>query len=143
VAVGGPYANRLLDLVGELARGLGATVVVFHMRERPFTGSEWILGEGGLVEGVDEATRVIDLVIARLRSAGVRARGSIRGGRVGQVGREILEVAAAEGADLIVLGCHRRSVLDELLGGSVARRVRRGSAVPVLVVPRHRRGDSG
>jgi nucleotide-binding universal stress UspA family protein len=132
-------SNGVLDLVCELGRGLGATVVAFHVREWLFRGSEWVLGEGAFVEGRAEAARLLDQVIGRIRSAGIPARGIAGGGRPGQVGRRIIEVARAERADLIVLGFHRHSFVDELLGGSVARKVRRGSSLPVVTVPRGRR----
>ncbi|MGQ0550972.1 MAG: universal stress protein [Armatimonadota bacterium] len=46
----------------------------------------------------------------------------------------ILEVAKAEGADLIVLGTHGRTGLSHVLFGSVAEHVVRHSHVPVLTV---------
>jgi nucleotide-binding universal stress UspA family protein len=51
------------------------------------------------------------------------------------VHREILEQAARQGADLIVIGTHGRSGFDRLLLGSVAEKVLRSARVPVLTVP--------
>ena len=45
----------------------------------------------------------------------------------------ILRCAAEVGADLVVLGTHRRRGLERLLAGSVAAEVLRRSSVPVLV----------
>ncbi len=53
-------------------------------------------------------------------------------GRPSQV---ILEEAKRVGADLIVLGSHTHSALDEMLIGSVARKVTQNANVPVLLVP--------
>lgn len=130
-------ASGVLGLVTSLARCTDAVVVVCHVREWLVPGSEWILGEGVFVESKREATQLVEGVAARLRSAGVRVRAVQGGGRPGQVGRVIVEAARTQDADLIVLGFHRHSLIDEILGGSVARQVRRTSVVPVLNVPRH------
>jgi nucleotide-binding universal stress UspA family protein len=53
---------------------------------------------------------------------------------VGKPAREILQVAAAEGADLIVMGVHGHNVLDRLFFGSTAHHVVRAAACPVLTV---------
>lgn len=135
-------SSGVIDLVIDLGRRLDATVVVFHVREWPFTGAEWVLGEGAFVEGKEEATRLVDRMIRRLGSMGVRARGMRVGGRPGQVGDAIVDAATAAHADLIVLGFHRHSLLEELLAGGVVRKVRRLSEVPVLTVPhQHVRGE--
>jgi nucleotide-binding universal stress UspA family protein len=134
-------SSGVIDLVSDLGRRLDAKVVVFHVREWPFSGSEWVLGEGGFVEGKEEATRLVDRVIRRLGSMGIQARGMSGGGRPGQVGDAIVDAARATHADLIVLGFHRHSLLEELLAGGVVRKVRRFSESPVLTVPR-RRGPS-
>ncbi len=127
-----------MDFVSELGRGLDATIVAFHVREWPFSGSEWILGEGAFVEGKRQARRLLDRVVRRLRSEGVRARAISGGGRPGEVAQEIVDAARSEQADLIVLGFHRRPLVEELLGAGMARKVRRRSDVPVLTVPRLR-----
>jgi nucleotide-binding universal stress UspA family protein len=52
----------------------------------------------------------------------------------------LLEVAEAEGADLIVVGATRRGAIGRALLGTTAQRVVRGSSVPVLVL---RHAESG
>ena len=52
----------------------------------------------------------------------------------GSPSREIVRYAEDEGCDLIVMGTHGRGGIDRLLLGSVAERVVRASAVPVLTV---------
>ncbi|MEO6149141.1 MAG: universal stress protein [Mucilaginibacter sp.] len=47
----------------------------------------------------------------------------------------ILQCATEFGADLIVVGTHKRSGLDRLFMGDVAEGVTRHAKVPVLVVP--------
>jgi nucleotide-binding universal stress UspA family protein len=128
-------SDGVLDLAGELGRRFGATIVALHVREWPFVGSEWVLGEGAFVEGRAEALGLLDRVVGQLRSAGATARGIVRGGRPSEIGTAIVDAARSEHADLIILGFHRHSLLTELLGGSVARQVRRRADVPVLTVP--------
>lgn len=52
----------------------------------------------------------------------------------GQANREILRIAAEEGADLIVMGAHRHGAFGGLFGSTV-RGVVRDAACPVLLVP--------
>ncbi|WP_184546863.1 universal stress protein [Mucilaginibacter sp. FT3.2] len=47
----------------------------------------------------------------------------------------IINCAKQFGADLIVIGTHRRSGLDRFLLGSIAENIVRHSVIPVLVVP--------
>lgn len=51
------------------------------------------------------------------------------------VAAQILELARAEGSDLIVVGTHGAGGVERLLLGSVADKVVRGATQPVLVVP--------
>ena len=54
---------------------------------------------------------------------------------VGDAGREIVHHAAASGCDLIVMGTHGTSRLEDLLFGSVTEKVVHHTGCPVLVVP--------
>ncbi|MCK5070625.1 MAG: universal stress protein, partial [Desulfocapsa sp.] len=54
--------------------------------------------------------------------------------KVGHPVRQIVNMAKDGGFDLIVIGTHGHSMLDELLLGSVARGVVKKSPVPVLTV---------
>jgi nucleotide-binding universal stress UspA family protein len=53
---------------------------------------------------------------------------------VGKPAREILQLAAGESADLIVMGVHGHNVLDRLFFGSTAHQVVRAATCPVLTV---------
>ena len=61
---------------------------------------------------------------------------------VGLPAKTIVDVAAARGADLIVMGTHGRSGVAHLLLGSVAERVVRMAICPVLTV-RERAAKAG
>ena len=53
---------------------------------------------------------------------------------VGYAAEEILEIAAKEEADLIVMGTHGHKGIDRILFGSVAERVVKNSHLPVLTI---------
>jgi len=128
--------THVVPVTTTLARRLGADVVAFHVREWPFSGSDWVLGGVGLVEDKAEAARILAEALAELRGAGVRARGIVSGGRPADIAQEIIDAAKAQSADLIVIGAHRHSNLYELFVGGIPRRVRRLAEVPVVIVPR-------
>lgn len=54
----------------------------------------------------------------------------------------IIEKAAGEGADLIVMSTHGRTGADHLIMGSVAEKVVARATCPVLVVRRTHRPDT-
>src|ERR671936_530934 len=91
-----PPATDVLDLVVDLGRRLDAEVVAFHVRESLLPGSEWVLGEGLFTEGIQEATRLLERVVGRLRAEGIRARAVRRVGRPGEIGRAIVEAPRGE-----------------------------------------------
>lgn len=59
--------------------------------------------------------------------------------RIGAAADEIIRYAGDREIDLIVMGTHGRGGVSHLLMGSVAEKVIRSAACPVLVVPRARR----
>lgn len=67
----------------------------------------------------------------RLRAAGLKAVSSIR---FGQPADEIIAYAAKAKCDLIVMSTHGRSGIGRWVYGSVADKVLRSSAIPVLLV---------
>jgi nucleotide-binding universal stress UspA family protein len=128
--------EHVVPVAAAMATRFDAEVVVFHVREWPFNGSDWVLGGAGLVEDKSEAAQILNDALSRLHAAGVRARGIIAGGRPADIAKEIVDAAGDEDADLIVIGAHRHSTLYELFVGGIPRRVRRLAEVPVVIVPR-------
>jgi nucleotide-binding universal stress UspA family protein len=117
-----------------LAKALGAELVLAHV------GTEAPLWREGFytpdVRAVFESQRkwaadtLADRVVA-LAADGVVARAVVR---VGLPWEEIVRLATDEHADMIVMGTQGRTGLDRLLLGSVAERVIRRAACPVLTV---------
>jgi nucleotide-binding universal stress UspA family protein len=78
-----------------------------------------------------DAQRRLDRLVGAARKAGVRARGMVREGGVWD---QIVRLARAQKADLIVMGTHGRTGLTRMLVGSVAERVIGHAPCPVLTV---------
>ncbi len=78
----------------------------------------------------------LDRYAGILRHAGIAVDTSILGG-AGPV-EHIVEAAAQQGADLVIMGTHGRRGLQHALMGSVAEGVLRRAPCPVLAVPRGR-----
>ena len=57
----------------------------------------------------------------------------------GRPHKNIVEEAATEGVDIIVISTHGRTGIDHVIVGSVAEKVVAHAPCPVLVVPRHER----
>jgi nucleotide-binding universal stress UspA family protein len=124
-----PTAERALSLAGEVARGLGAEIVLLHVDEIPETAP--------LAEVAAARREHARVALESLRQTLALSGGDVSVQvllRPGDPAREILRVAAANGARVIVIGTHGESAAGLLLG-SVSDRVVRYAAVPVLVVP--------
>lgn len=85
----------------------------------------------------DEAQKYVDELVRRYAGRGARV-----GGRVvaGSVAESILKSAEREAASMIAMTTHGRSGLSRWLLGSVAEKVVRASAVPVLLARSFRPG---
>ena len=122
------YAFRL---AGMLAREQGARLIVLHVK--PTLGPMVAYGEA-LTELEPEGSQEKLLeVLHRLRLSDPKVQVEHRLVE-GQGAEQILRQADEIGADLIVMGTHRRSGLGRLLMGSVAGEVVRNARCPVITV---------
>lgn len=132
-------ATKVVEATQGLARAFGSAVIVAHVREveRPAStvgaARPSALPPTLLMESEEEARALVDGAVARLHDAGVRADARIGHGATGSTARELLEMARAAGADLIVVGDRGSRVSDVLLG-SVANRIAHLADCPVLLV---------
>lgn len=120
-----------LDAAAALARATGAEITaVFVLPPLPSHGD----GEVPLVPDPGARSVVAKDVEAFVR--GVRARGVSVSARVeiGNPAAEILAAAMETRADAVVLGTHGRSTVERWVMGSVAQKVLRGAACPVITV---------
>jgi len=127
---GSMLAEGALSNAVDLAERNGATISLLRAAEaftRP--GADAVEAQ---VTAVREAEEYLAAVVRRLTNRGI--------GRVethvwyGPVAAAIVEAAAAQKADLIVMSTHGRSGLGRLVLGSVTESVLRGTTVPILVV---------
>ena len=132
----GAGSDHALAYAVDLARALGAEIVVMHAYEIPMIG----FPDGALVATPEMATRVSNGAQAGLTkavephaSSGVPIRSVLKEGGTWQT---INETAQEMGAGMIVMGTHGRHGLPRALLGSVAEKVVRTAHVPVLTVHR-------
>jgi nucleotide-binding universal stress UspA family protein len=86
--------------------------------------------------------QALDQRAAAAEARGVGARGLLV---TGPPAEAVVDAAARDGADLLVVGTHGRTGLERVLIGSVAERIVRAAPCPVLVVrpTKSRRGSAG
>jgi nucleotide-binding universal stress UspA family protein len=126
---GSPQSEKTIAVAVDLAQRYGAAVIVVHVREyERYEGSDVDLGPPIPAENLVAQT------VARFEEAGVDVRGEIRRVSAGDTPQQIIEVAAATGADLIVLGSRGMTEWKSLLLGGVANKVVQHAACPVLLV---------
>jgi nucleotide-binding universal stress UspA family protein len=121
-------SDKALGLAADMARCLDAEVVLLHVNEHAETAPLPVAA----LERRDRAR--IELARSRrvLEDGNVRVKALLR---PGDPAREILRVAGSQGAHVIVIGTHGATSTATLLLGSVADRVVRYAAIPVVVVP--------
>ncbi len=128
------HSKYIAEYARLMATKLGASLVVvyaapslsqyvgFHV---PPNSIESFVGE--IVSGAEKS---MDAYIAE-NFAGLQAAGKVV---TGYAAEEILSLADAENADMIIMGTHGRKGIDRILFGSVAEKVVKGADMPVLTV---------
>src|SRR5690242_14478446 len=113
-------------------------------------GVTWAAGAGEAAElaGALAARLGLRLVLVHVRpdgEAGVRAAAMAEDVRImrGRPAQAIADVAADEGADLIVIGSRTAGLGRRLLRSGLARELEAATPVPVLVAPPSTRARSG
>ncbi|HEX7124594.1 MAG TPA: universal stress protein [Thermodesulfobacteriota bacterium] len=126
-------ADRARALAVAMARSLSAEIVLLHVIGPMATLSEELPTTASL-ERIRKARQAwaeaeMERRVLEVRAAGVPARGLVR---VGEPPAEIVQAAADEGADLIVMGTAGLGGVGRFLVGSVADRVIRRAGCPVV-----------
>jgi len=135
---GSPYANRAVDMAIGLAKCCGSSIALVHVirdLSLPREILEMIAAEeitaGRLQLLKDSAAIILDNAAERCRQGGITdvTRECLMGDPAGK----ILEYAAQNGVDLIILGQRGLQPHNDLLG-SVARKLVNTTNIPCLVV---------
>jgi nucleotide-binding universal stress UspA family protein len=130
----GTCSDCALAYAVDLAKALGAELVVMHAYEIPVIG----FPDGALIATPELTSRVLEGVDIGLKkaaeshaSSGVPMRTLVK---QGSTWRTITDTATELGVGMIVMGTHGRHGLPRALLGSVAEKVVRTSTCPVLTV---------
>ncbi|MBI5877662.1 MAG: universal stress protein [Chloroflexi bacterium] len=134
---GSQLAESILPHVSTLALCGKAEVVLLRVHVRPVNTYGMLdAGDLPLTPEDEQADRrkaldYLKTVAQSLIAAGVPARPLVCDGTVAEA---ILQIADAEGADLIAMSTHGRSGIARWLIGSDANKVMHGARVPVLLI---------
>ncbi|HEX3177616.1 MAG TPA: universal stress protein [Methylomirabilota bacterium] len=129
-----PASRAAFTKAIELAKRDRAPLTITHVMLPPLM----MMGDGYVAPSTwDQISRAhremnqkkLDALVARAKSAGVRAQGLLL---EGQPAERILR--AARGAGLLVIGTHGRTGLARFILGSVASRIVAGARCPVVTV---------
>ena len=82
-------------------------------------------------EARQEAHKYLDQVAARLKQAGVNARVVLLTGKAAD---SLVRYANNNDVDLIIMATHGRSGISKIFWGSVAEKILRATAIPVLLI---------
>jgi nucleotide-binding universal stress UspA family protein len=125
--------RRALAVAAELSERLSLRLVLAHVADciAPLDvsdeGSESVISRAGR-EG---AARLV----ARLAAEGGVARSAEQRSAVGDPAALLAQIAAEEGADMIVIGSRARGRLRRGLESALARQLETSTSVPVLIAP--------
>ena len=121
----------------ELARYESAEVIVYHAID---LGADWYkkpVEFGPSPDVLAQSSRLLDKFLAENFADCINLVEVRQMVELGAACTNIVEKAASEGVDLIVMSSHGRTGLNHLIQGSVAEKVVARASCPVLIVPRH------
>lgn len=140
-------ADDIVKFSEELAQSTGAALHLVHIfPPEPETialtpyvypmpiGVEEVRAHEDLIEAErEDLIRIVD----NLKGKGLEATGYMRPAQH-DIPAAILQFAAEENCELLLIGSHRPGRLERLVLGSTTESVIRKADIPVLVIPRHR-----
>ena len=132
----GEGSRRLVEIGAELARPTGR-LTVLHVVESPMERGIYGAPLSVPAEDLKAAIEWSQVAIGKLAAEVEDTLMQAPEVRVGRPGAQTLAAIEERSPDLTVVGTHGRHGLDRLALGSVAERVARRAAGPVLVVPTH------
>ncbi|WP_226483346.1 universal stress protein [Natrinema amylolyticum] len=121
---GSEHATTALQMGTDVAKRHGATLHILAVLE------DGLLGLGGELDRERQAMDLLEDAKSTATNGGVDD--VVTAVESGSVPTEIISYAEAAGVDLVVMGTHGRTGLDDRLLGSITERVLRTASVPVL-----------
>lgn len=122
------YANRTLTCFSDIP-GVKEAVLLHVVDATTPSRRGWTHGPE-----IEKAKIYLEEEKKRLEQLGVKAKTVVNVIMEGNVAGEILKVASDEAASLIVINAHGKSLIKEILLGSVASNVIRRAKIPVLLI---------
>jgi len=131
---GSELAESVIDPATELARATGARITLVHVAQMPEMGGWPVLAtlRERPVPKLDAAIAYLDRLAAELREDGFEVETHVE--RAVQTAVAIGRIAEELNADVIALATHGYGGLKRTLLGSVADKLLRASALPLLVM---------
>ena len=123
----------------EVARDVSAEVIVYHAID---FGADWHnrrADYGPNRDLLEESRRVLDTFLAENFADCIDLVEVRQVVEFGAPYKNIVEMAANESVDMIVMSTHGRTGVDHFIMGSMAEKIVARAPCPVLVVPRRRR----
>lgn len=129
VAIDGSwYSREALPTAIEIAKKFDARLFVVHVAEHDRGRAA-----AYTLESPADQTRMVAEAVKQAHEAGVSAKGELVDRAAGHIAYAIADVAAAQRADLIVMGSRGLSDAQGMFLGSVTHRVMQLAEVPVLI----------
>ncbi len=132
VATGGsPWSTRAVEYAVNLAKELGAQLLVLHVVTSPSFISELLASVPFDRELEEKGKEILDRALALARERGIEAKAILKKGSVAE---NIVIGAAEEGVDLLVLGSRGEKGIVRGGLGAIASRVAASAPCPVLIM---------
>ncbi|MDA6071878.1 universal stress protein [Flavobacterium sp. AC] len=128
------HAENALKVAAQIAKKNNSEIIILHMFELPSQMNDAVLGGASIPETMlfmKKANEMLDEVSSRPYLDGISITEIVK---IDKPIHGITQVSKDYDVDLIVMGSHGTSGIEELLIGSNTEKVVRNSDIPVLVI---------
>ena len=131
------HSEVALKVAAQIAKKNNSEITILHLLELPSQMNDAILGGTSIPETMlfmKKANEMLDEVASRPYLDGIQITEFTK---IDKPAQGIIQVSKEHDVDLIIMGSHGSSGIDELLIGSNAEKVVRNSEIPVLVIKKN------
>ncbi|WP_289664895.1 universal stress protein [Flavobacterium panacagri] len=128
------HAEDALKVAAQIAKKNNSEIIILHMLELPHQSNDAILGGISIPESMlfmKKANEMLDKVSEKPYLDGIEVTEIVK---MDKPIHGITQISKEHNIDLIVMGSHGSSGVEELLIGSNTEKVVRNSEIPVLVI---------